>query len=172
MKIRKATVRDAGLLCDYLSAIQTESPPTLYRRKSVPTIDEERQFIANANRNGVLFVCTDGRVLGMIGATIPGHAQRKHVCEFGMSVLQEHRGQGIGTRLLMRLISWSEEQRLLRIECAAFDNNRTALRLYKRLGFVIEGRRRGAIEINGAYRDIIELGRPVGSGFQLQRNCP
>ena len=91
-----------------------------------------------------------GDILGMLGATIPARAQRAHTCEFGMSVLKDHRGRGIGTQLLKALESWARRKGLRRIECAAFSNNTTGIRLYRRLGYRIEGRRRQAVEVGDA----------------------
>ena len=159
MKIRRATVRDAKKLCDFMHAMRMEAPPTLFRRDTSPSVDEERAFIEKANRRGVILIALDGMVLGMIGATIPARAQRSHTCEFGMSVLKGHRGCGIGTQLLQALEAWARKKALRRIECAAFSNNVAGIRLYRRLGYRVEGRRRRAVEVAGRLVDLVELGK-------------
>jgi RimJ/RimL family protein N-acetyltransferase len=62
----------------------------------------------------------------------------KGVVNFGLSVRKEYRGQGIGTELLKRGIRVAKTHfnaHLLMIEVMAPNHN--ALRLYKRLGFVL-----------------------------------
>ena len=45
-----------------------------------------------------------------------------------------------------------------RVSIAAFSFNEGAVRLYQRLGFVLEGRTREVAWYNGKYHDTIEMG--------------
>lgn len=160
MRIRRATVRDAKKLCDFMHALRMEAPPTLFRRDATPTVEEERAYVVKSNRRGVLLIAVDEKkVLGMLGAAIPERPQRAHTCEFGISVLSGHRGRGIGTHLLNALEAWARKKGLRRIECAAFSNNTAGIRLYRRLGYRVEGCRRQAVEVTGQLVDLVELGK-------------
>lgn len=48
---------------------------------------------------------------------------------------REHRGRGIGGRLLKRLQAWSGEQGLMRLQLLADRENRAALDFYQHLGW-------------------------------------
>lgn len=61
--------------------------------------------------------------------------------ELAMSMLPGHRGQGIGTKLLRRVLSAAEE-RFAAVSLGVFESN-PARRLYEREGFVRVGDQRG-----------------------------
>ena len=59
--------------------------------------------------------------------------------EFGLSMLEEYTGQGLGTRLLKELEKWAIQRKVHRIQATVRHNNRRALGLYLKLGYQIEG---------------------------------
>lgn len=64
------------------------------------------------------------------------------------------RGKGIGTAAMTLLLAFAfDELRLHRVELEVFDDNERARRVYERLGFVLEGRRREAHYKEGRYHD-------------------
>ncbi|QDT94525.1 GNAT family N-acetyltransferase [Gimesia algae] len=82
-----------------------------------------------------------------------------HVARLGMGVLAEHRGQGIGNRLLERAMAHAWEQGLKRLELEVFADNEVALNLYRKHGYQVEGVKRFARYIDGAYQDIVIMGQ-------------
>ncbi len=76
-----------------------------------------------------------------------------------MGVLIANRGRGIGTELLMEAEKLARAQGIHRMELEVFEKNETAVRLYEKLGFVAEGRRREAIKTPTGYEDIIWMGK-------------
>lgn len=162
--IREATVDDAGELLGYAARLFSEELPGLYRRE-VPTLDEERAFVASYAdpSNSVLLVAFDeGRVVGLIGLLGRTLHQEAHVGSVGLSVDRDHRGRGIGTRLLEQLFEWAPAHGITRIEIEAFANNPEAVRLYERVGFTREGIRRAAVVVDGEQVDVICLARITG----------
>jgi RimJ/RimL family protein N-acetyltransferase len=78
------------------------------------------------------------------------------VCyEIGVALLPEHRGRGIGTaahrRLVDHLFRFTAVHRL---EALTDAENIAEQRLLQRIGFAREGLLRGAVFLNGAWRDI------------------
>ena len=61
--------------------------------------------------------------------------------EIGMMVAKDWRGKGVGTALMETAIAWSREQGLHKLSLDVFPHNEAAIALYKKLGFVEEGRR-------------------------------
>jgi RimJ/RimL family protein N-acetyltransferase len=79
--------------------------------------------------------------------------------EIGMAVAREWRGRGIGAALLHAAIDWSRENGLHKLNLSVFPHNEAALALYRRFGFVEEGRRVKQIRrSNGEIWDTIEMG--------------
>jgi RimJ/RimL family protein N-acetyltransferase len=70
---------------------------------------------------------------------------------------------GIGTALLQTLIDWAEANPLIeKIGMAVFANNERAIRLYRKLGFVEEGRRPREMKLGpGWYVDDVLMYRFV-----------
>lgn len=79
------------------------------------------------------------------------------VAEVSIYVSQQHRGSGVGSRLLKRLIEASEEQGFWTLQAGIFPENRASLDLHKKFGFREIGRRERIGQMNGIWRDVILL---------------
>lgn len=86
-----------------------------------------------------------------------------HEAALEIIVGADHRGQGVGRRLLRRAIAWAEGQReLSRLALAVMADNHRAVALYQAHGFVEEGRRHGVVrEADGTVRDDLLMARDV-----------
>jgi len=79
--------------------------------------------------------------------------------EIGMMVAADRRGQGVGTALVAAAIDWARERRLHKLTLSVFPHNHAAVALYRKLGFVDEGRRVKQVRRrNGELWDLIEMG--------------
>jgi RimJ/RimL family protein N-acetyltransferase len=139
--VRPARPRDArGFLTAYASVaaerrfIQTEritARPRAYRFR----------FRRSWNARGANLLAVDrGRVVGSLSIRRDDHPATWHVATLGMFVIASHRGRGIGTALMDEAMRWAREQRLERIELTVYPHNERAIALYRRFGFVEEGR--------------------------------
>ena len=75
-----------------------------------------------------------------------------------MGLAPDSRGQGLGRLLLERALDEGFGMGLDRIELEVFASNVRAVELYRRTGFVEEGRGGCARHIDGAYDDILMFG--------------
>jgi putative acetyltransferase len=57
-----------------------------------------------------------------------------------MFVVATHRGRGIGTALMSEAMRWAHEHAIERIELTVYPHNVAAIALYRRFGFLEEGR--------------------------------
>lgn len=79
--------------------------------------------------------------------------------EVGMMVAAGWRGRGVGTALLLASVAWARERGLHKLSLGVFPSNEPALALYRRFGFVQEGRRVKHIRrANGDLWDLVEMG--------------
>jgi L-amino acid N-acyltransferase YncA len=81
------------------------------------------------------------------------------VAEASIYVDAEHRGKGIGDRLMRALIQSSEEHGIWTLSASAFAENGASLALLKKNGFRMVGRRERIARLDGAWRDTVLLER-------------
>ena len=162
MIIRQATVDDAESLLDYLAAFWADGCDTVTYKSSLPNLEQEREWLSKRNgENGIVFVAEqDGRIAGMIDATVPIAEEFRHTCEFGMSVLLQFRKQHIGRRLVQYLLDWAEEGGLWKVELNVFSTNVSAIALYSALGFTEDGRRKNAVKLrDSTFCDLVHMAK-------------
>lgn len=83
-----------------------------------------------------------------------------HKVEFGVCVLKDFWGYGIGKNLLTESISWADSNGIKKITLNVLETNDKAIKLYKKLGFEIEGiLKRDKILSDGKYYNTIMMGR-------------
>jgi RimJ/RimL family protein N-acetyltransferase len=105
----------------------------------------------------------DGSLVAVSGDMIVGviHVDRgRFGCgEIGMAVARAQRGQGVGSALLAAGIDWAREQGLHKLSLSVFPHNEAGIALYRKFGFVEEGRRVKHIRrASGDLWDTIEMG--------------
>jgi RimJ/RimL family protein N-acetyltransferase len=95
-------------------------------------------------------------VLGFRGEQRP---QRAHVGGFGMSVARRWRRSGVGTKRLESLLAWTARYGIRRVELEVLATNHGAIALYRRAGFVLEGTKVRAFEVDGNYVDLLQMAK-------------
>lgn len=158
--IRLPSLDDAEALHTYLGVLNEDEHPGLLRRTALPSIEEERAFIARyIDGGGHLLMLVDGdRILGLGEITIGKAPYRSHAASLGISLVSEARGRGFGTAMISELHDWARAHPDLdRLQLEVFSTNPGALKLYERLGYVREGCRHGAINRDGELIDMIQM---------------
>ena len=69
------------------------------------------------------------------------------------------RGWGVGRLLLERLIASTEQAGIWTIQTGIFPENESSIRLHRRVGFEIVGRRKRLGKLDGVWRDVLLLER-------------
>ncbi len=139
-----------------------------------PPLESTRAFILNNIAHGYpQFVATvagevsaaevsAGEVLGrdVVGwcdVTPKSRPIYAHCGVLGMGLLPRFRGQGLGTRLITRTLHAARAFGLSRVELTVREDNRSAIALYEKVGFVTEGLQRNGALVDGEYENIIEM---------------
>lgn len=143
--IRDAGINDAANIIDIKKSVVMESVFMLREIEETNySIEEEKKIIENHLKNsGSLFIVAEieKKVLGLLEFENGPFKKTCHAGIFTMFILKEWREIGIGNLLLKTLIVWAEKNPILKkITLAVFSTNERALNLYKKFGFIEEGR--------------------------------
>lgn len=163
-KIRSAVESDAEALSELRLQIDGETE-NLDREPGEAFIDPKGfQSIIKADtespRNIFLVAETNGRLVGFSRCAGNDLKRFRHKVEFGVGVLEEFWGYGIGKNLLHESISWADENQIKKITLHVMETNESARRLYEKLGFEVEGiLKNDKLLSDGNFYNMIVMGR-------------
>ena len=101
-----------------------------------PPVDLESRA-ANWSLDETLVAVADGELIGALHLGISRHG----FGDIGMTVARDWRGRGVGSALLGAAIEVGRDQGLHKLSLSVFPHNARAIALYRKHGFVEEGRR-------------------------------
>lgn len=161
--IRKANQSDSKALIKYLNIIGGESDFLTFGLDEFgKTVEQEEEFIKSTlKKDNSLFIIAEvnGRVIGNLNFSGGPRQRNAHVGEFGVSVLKEYWGNGIGEELIRYLVNWSKNSGIIRkINLRVRTDNKTGINLYKKIGFSEEGVLKRDYLINGEFYDSLTMG--------------
>ena len=134
--IRPAAADDGRAMAELFAAVAGER--TGIATEPPVDIDERAaQFACTAAAS--LVAAADGQIVGMIHI----EASRHGFGELGMLVDRDWRGRGVGSALVQAAIIRARGQGLHKLCLEVFAHNTAAIVLYRKSGFIEEGRRTG-----------------------------
>jgi diaminopimelate decarboxylase len=80
------------------------------------------------------------RVVGHVYIQRERHPVTRHVATLGIAVAADARARGIGTALLAEAIGWARSVGVEKIVLSVYPRNTAAIALYRKFGFIDEGR--------------------------------
>lgn len=170
IQIRRATPDDAeafGRIFD--------TPRAIAGTMQIPhmSVELRRKRLAEADNSIYpLAAVVDGEVVGQLTLHMtPNSARRKHAGSLGMAVRDDWQGKGVGTALMEACINLADNWlNLHRLGLEVYVDNEPAVHLYKKFGFVIEGRLVDFGFRDGEYVDAFVMGRIRPKKIKLQKN--
>lgn len=156
--IREIDLTDSKKFINYRNTLANE---TTYLRasRSELNLDLEDQnnsiynFINIDNQYSIIAEL-DGIIIGNLQFRGGNRQRTRHAGEFGISVLNDYWGNRIGYNLLSQLIEWVKDNKTIKkINLEVREDNRSAIALYKKLGFELEGTIRKNFFADGKYYD-------------------
>jgi len=127
-----------------------------------PSIENWRKRLSEPPEGSFsLLACEENEIVGQLGLhTFPNHPRRRHVGQIGMAVRDDWQGKGVGTALMQAAIDLADKWlNLSRLELEVYTDNESAVRLYKKFDFVIEGTLVRFAFRDGQYVDAYEMAR-------------
>jgi RimJ/RimL family protein N-acetyltransferase len=167
--LRTPTAEDTKEVLKYLEEIFKDDRfflTTAEEGKEWQKIETEREFIQKsyANENNLMVISeTDGLIVSMANIECSGKIRTRHVGQMGISILPDWRGVGLGTAILRAMIDWAAAYSVIeKLSLGVWAANQPAIGLYKRMGFLEEGRKvREAKFADGSYDDMVCMYRFV-----------
>jgi len=126
-----------------------------------PPLDSTRAFVLDLIRRGCpqYVAVAEGEVVGWCDLTPKDRPVYAHAGVLGMGLLPPFRGRGVGTRLMTTVLAAARRARLRRVELTVRETNTSAIALYAKMGFEVEGRFRDAVEVDGVYENVLGMAR-------------
>jgi RimJ/RimL family protein N-acetyltransferase len=150
IKVRPAGDADRASIAALFAAVAEERTGIA----AEPPIDIE-QLAAHGTIDSSLVAVTNGEIIGEI------HVDPSWMGfgEIGMFVAAGWRGRGVGTALVAAAIEQARARGLHKLALSVFPHNDAAIALYRKFGFVEEGRLVQHVRrANGELWDLIEMG--------------
>jgi ribosomal protein S18 acetylase RimI-like enzyme/predicted nuclease with RNAse H fold len=154
-----ATIRDA-VEGDEPALRRLEATTWSPRSSPGPPPDPERPILARYGAGNVLVAEAGGALVGslLLGPWTELESSR-HVLEVkGLAVDPAHQGEGVGGALLDAALARAREREARRLVLRVLSSNPAARHLYASRGLLVEGTRREAFLLDGAYVDDLMMG--------------
>lgn len=162
--IRSATEKDARSMSNVRLQIDGETE-YLDREKGEAFLNETdfEQLIKKDTENSKnLFIVAEvnGKIAGFSRCEGNDLNRTAHKVEFGVGVLKEYWGNGIGKNLLKESVKWADSNEIMKITLSVLETNVKAIELYRKNGFEVEGILKNDKYLSdGNYYNTIVMGR-------------
>lgn len=161
--IRRVTPEDVGPFVTHRLRAALDYGKIATEPDEVETdLERQKEFLARwtSSEEGLLLCATvGGEMAAMLGLHPIPFKKCRHVRDLGMSVVDPWKGLGLGTALLGEAVEWARSHPgVFKLTLQVFDENEAALALYRRAGFVEEGRLRAQYRFrDGSYHDAVVM---------------
>ena len=122
-----------------------------------PPPESTRAFVLDHIKHGhpQFVALSAGEVVGWCDVTPKDRPTYAHAGVLGMALLPPFRGRGIGADLIRRSLDGAKAFGFHRVELTVREKNTSAVQLYKKVGFEVEGLLRDAVQVDGVYENML-----------------
>lgn len=165
LNISEGRKADAAALIRFCNCISKETDFLSFGEGEFGyTLKKEQEFLENnrKSRNSIFLVAkVDGKIVGTCGIHGKDKPRIKHIADFGISVLKEFWGIGIGSYLIETIIDWACKNGLRKLNLTVREGNSRARHLYKKFGFKKEGTQKRGLRIKDRFYDLDYMGLEI-----------
>jgi putative acetyltransferase len=156
--IRKAEPTDAEAIRKCYTA-----PRVVRNTLQLPyrSVESVRDLLTKSGEGDhILVAVVDSEVVGVIGLHTSSKPRANHRAEIGMMVRDDWQGKGVGTALVRAVVDLADKWlNLTRLELTVFTDNESAIALYRKFGFEIEGTLHKYAFCDGKFLDAYAMAR-------------
>lgn len=151
--IRTAKAEDASRILQIQKEVVSEGVfLTTALEEFDKTVEQQRDWIDKILHNDketMLVAETPKEIVGWIVFLSPGRMRLSHTGSLGMMIEKDFRNMGIGRLLIKGILDWAELNSCIeKVSLGVFSINERAIALYKKMGFIEEGRKIREFKIN------------------------
>lgn len=144
--IRTGELEDAEAVLDVQNSVISEGEYFIAVSEEFNKTPEQQrdwiQTLLENERETIIVAEINGEVIGWIVFQSENRKRMSHKGSFGMMIRKNYRGKGMGKELLKALLEWAEANPFIeKVSLGVFSTNQRAISLYKKMGFVEEGRK-------------------------------
>ena len=142
--IREAVASDAADVLLHLKTVGAETDFLSFAPKDIKrSLESQAKLITESQAaDNHLYIVAEinHQLVGGLHFRGQDRPRTRHSGTFGITVLKDYWGLGIGHKLIEALIKWAQRSGVIRkINLKVRSDNHRALRLYETLGFIREG---------------------------------
>ncbi|OFZ46037.1 MAG: hypothetical protein A2381_00150 [Bdellovibrionales bacterium RIFOXYB1_FULL_37_110] len=143
--IRNVTIDDAQTLLDYYNSFESDFEFRLSEKDELnlnleKEIDFVKKLYDEKDSLGILAIY-ESQIIGFLDFHKKTLRRLSHIGSFGIGVHKSFINIGIGRALISTLIDWAKENPVIKkISLGVLSENIPAIALYKKMGFIEEGR--------------------------------
>lgn len=165
--IRYPNSTDAEIMCNYINTLSEEKTYITYQGEKIELIDEEIYLKDQLNRivkkeSVQLFLFVNGKLAGISSIDL-GKRVGEHVGIFGISIIKEYRGKGMGKLLMELTLKEAKENlpklKIVTLEVMAINSN--GIEMYKKFGFKEYGKLPEGNKYKGEYVDVRSMYKKI-----------
>lgn len=161
--ILEAEKKHAAELIEYTKKVGDETDFLTFQGNEFnKTIEEEQAIIEQHKlaRNRIFILAIlNNEIIGILNINSSPKKRLEHVGEFGISVLKAHWHKGVGGLLMKSMIEWAKKSGIIRkLNLKVMTTNDTAIKLYKKFGFEVEGLIKRDFYIKNKFQDSLIMG--------------
>lgn len=158
--IRTAVPKDADGIISVFKSVMKEKIYTLHDsdeyKETAKTISKKISKFRKAPGRIFIVALCENEIAGYAAFNNGDLRKIKHSGYLTVFMEKEYRGKGLGKELMKTLIQWGKANKLIRkMTLSVFSNNKNAIKLYKKVGFKVEGSCPKDVKINGRYYDSV-----------------
>lgn len=115
-----------------------------------------------SQRRIITFLAFDKKeAVGYVSLVFPKYTKLRGNTYLTIGVREKYRGKGIGTLLMNKAEGYAKEKGMRRVELEVFGKNTTAIDMYKKRDYEVEGTKKEAIESPNGFDDIIIMAKKL-----------
>ena len=157
--LRRAKKEDAAKFLSLWEALDSETEFMLYEPgERNTTLEQQRSSLekSESSEDVAIYVIEDTAQSELIGFTA-GRRNTNLRDRYSLSVVigirKIYTGKRHGVKLLTELEAWAQSIDIKRLELTVMTENEYAVRLYKRLGYEVEGTKRMSVHLSSGFKD-------------------
>lgn len=161
MEIREARIEDAASIVQVMQDAEASGYMLFAPGERQMTVQEMQTFVEKMPKltSSAFIVANNPDVIGYMMIKGERLMRTSHRASIAIGVHSKSRGQGVGQALITYAIEWAKQKGLHRLELTVIAHNERAIHLYEKLGFEVEGVKRDALYIDGAFVDELYMSK-------------